>query len=336
MPRRVAVQGSGVAACSCVYLLRSHGFDVQFDTYRSSSGPTLLINPSTANLLSDVFGCGRELLTDCHMIRRRTVLWGKDAEPNTLPHFGLVAEEAELLGRLWKRVGETQVAANRATDWRIYSAGSALAVKQHHFGSRVATAVRVKLAAEADQSAVCVESLECGWLFLLPRGGAEASLIAVGGTPDALLEQSRLVGEQVEQVTGAGVQIPAYPRILDSLRGADWLACGTAAMSFDPICGEGAGNAVREAILAAAVVRSAADGSGCEKAFRHYSSRLLTGFLKHLEACRRFYASGWRSAWWEAEAAELDRGIAWTREQLAGRNESEFRLVGFELEQLAH
>ena len=36
--------------------------------------------------------------------------------------------------------------------------------------------------------------------------------------------------------------------------GPGWLSCGTAALSFDPICGDGTGHAVREGILAAAVI----------------------------------------------------------------------------------
>ena len=34
-----------------------------------------------------------------------------------------------------------------------------------------------------------------------------------------------------------------------SVDGSGWLACGTAAMGFDPICGDGTGYAVREGIL---------------------------------------------------------------------------------------
>jgi hypothetical protein len=103
-------------------------------------------------------------------------------------------------------------------------------------------------------------------------------------------------------------------------------------MSFDPICGEGAGNAVREAILASAVIGYAANCSDVGGVLTHYSSRLLMGFLRHLQLCRSFYASVRRSDWWNGELAKLDEGIEWTRLRLSGLPESRYRLINFDLE----
>jgi hypothetical protein len=96
-------------------------------------------------------------------------------------------------------------------------------------------------------------------------------------------------------------------------------------MSFDPICGDGTGNAIREGILAAAVVRSSDDPAALRD---HYSARLTAGFRRHLELCRQYYRTGGNGPWWRAELEALDRGIDWC----GFDPEFQFRLNGFDLQ----
>ncbi|HEX4167365.1 MAG TPA: hypothetical protein VHZ55_18015 [Bryobacteraceae bacterium] len=177
-----------------------------------------------------------------------------------------------------------------------------------------------------------VESLDGGWLFLLPTCECTGSLIAVGDSATELLEHSRLVNPQIESLSAAGGRFAAYPRILDPLCAPGWLACGSAVMSFDPICGEGAGQAVREAILASALLEHWLNGHLLEGLLNHYSSRLLAGFLRHLVTCRRFYVSAHSSEWWQAELTAIESGIEWTRRRLSELPKSQYRLVDFALE----
>jgi hypothetical protein len=122
------------------------------------------------------------------------------------------------------------------------------------------TAAELKLSASGTlapgaEDSCWVESLARGWLFLLPVRSRRGVLIGVGPELDELLLESRFIGRQVGSLLARTRAAPGYPRIADPLCGPGWLACGTAALSFDPICGEGAGDAVREAILATAVLR---------------------------------------------------------------------------------
>ena len=203
--------------------------------------------------------------------------------------------------------------------------------EEHHFGSRVATAAEARLTQDADAASCFIESVRGGWLFLLPSGAGRASLLSVGDRPQELLGQSRLIGQQIESVSEAFRQFPAYPRIADQLCTPGLLLCGTAAMGFDPVCGEGAGNAVREAILASAAIRAIEDGADEQRVLQHYSSRLLAGFLRHLQSCREFYRAARSGPWWEAELEQLERGIRWTGAQLSTLPPTSFRLVDFDL-----
>src|SRR5258708_10950048 len=129
----------------------------------------------------------------------------------------------------------------------------------------------------------------------------------------------------------AAGEFPASPRIVSPLCGPEWLACGTAAMAFDPICGDGTANAIREAILASAVVRAAARGEDTGPMLSHYETRLTIGFQRHLALCRDFYRTGHSGEWWEAELASLQEGLEWCARQTGGSPEFRYQLSGFDL-----
>ncbi len=113
------------------------------------------------------------------------------------------------------------------------------------------------------------------------------------------------------------------------------LACGTAAMAFDPLCGDGTSHAVREAILAAAIIQAAANGENEEELRSHYETRLLAGFGRHLALCSQFYKTGHRGPWWEQELKSLEEGMAWCGQQLGSRRDFHYQLNGFELQPTA-
>ena len=83
--------------------------------------------------------------------------------------------------------------------------------------------------------------------------------------------------------------VPRLRTHFSPLGANSWLACGTAAMAFDPICGDGTAHAIREAILAAAVIRALANGGPADELLAHYEARLTAGFHRHLTLCRQFY-----------------------------------------------
>jgi hypothetical protein len=106
-------------------------------------------------------------------------------------------------------------------------------------------------------------------------------------------------------------------------------------MTFDPVYGEGASNAVREAILASAAVKAIAKGSNPESVLDHYSARLTAGFLRHLESCRNFYVTGNCGPFWESELRLLDKGINWMRGRMKDSPRFQYRLIDFDLHQIA-
>ena len=339
MPRTIAdrticISGNGIAAACCVRLLSGvENFRLSFMPAETKLGPTLLVNPSTRKLLSDVFSSADDLFDGLPQVHKRIVLWGNASSPTVLPHAGIVVNESALLAKLWEKVDKPWSSHFENPDWSIYSTPKTATGTQRRFGTREASTVPVELK-EANADACWVESLDTGWLFLISGAERTGFLLAIGGSPDELLEESRLIAQQICGATGPIVEFAAAPRILNPLCAPGWLACGSGAMGFDPICGEGVGHAVREAILATAVIRAIENDEGrSEEVLAHYSARLGVGFLRHLNICRQFYAAGPSSEWWRLQLADLDAGIEWTRSQLSRRPPPALQLVGFDLKQ---
>jgi hypothetical protein len=290
--------------------------------------PAIMLSDAAQKLIADVFELDRPF-DDLPRIRRRIVAWGANIEPAALDHSAVVVSEEELLRRLGgvSRAPET---ANPA--WTIFASRPLpRGVEERAFGSRTAVAMPVTLARDAAAEACWMESLDAGWLFLITNAPGAGWLLAVGEQPSGLVERSQSIRRVMATAGPPVARFPASPRIAAPLAGDAWIACGTAAMAFDPICGDGAAHAVREGILASAVIKAALRGGDRAQLLAHYRNRLTAGFLRHLAHMVEFYAPI-RGDWWAAEAAAAKRGIEWSSERLGGDPAFRYRLNGLELE----
>jgi hypothetical protein len=330
---RVSIQGDGVAAWCCALLLRRAGFEVGFQATPRPRLPAIMLGDAAVAMMRDVFERD-DLFRDATRVSKRVVAWG--AEPVALDHNAVVVSEQQLLEGLG-----IDASGGEGPGWRpdwtvIASRPLPVEVAENCFGSRFATATPVELNADAEPEACWMESVEGGWMFLITDAPGAGWMLSVGAAAGELMERSCVVARQIAQAGPAMGSFPASPRILSPLCGAGWLACGTAAMAFDPICGDGTAHAIREAILGAAVVRAASVGGDAPSLLAHYEGRMTAGFRKHLESCLGFYQSGGpdggNDAWWQGEADALRRGIKWCDAKLGPNPAFEYRLSGFELQ----
>lgn len=329
----VRVAGSGIAAYATAHLLRRGRVSVSLTPGTVGPSPVVMLSTATQNLLRDVFEVP-ELFSDLHVICRRIVRWGgSGASTISVPHSGVAVAESQLLSRLTPALTTRADESHQAPDWTVICARTNAGESRQHFGTRVAFAYPVTLHKDADSAACYIESVPRGWLFLLPFEPARGSLLCVGSGSD-LLDESELVAKHVAGVGEKGSSFPAYPSILDCLATPGSIACGAAAMTFDPLCGEGMGNAIREAILAAAVIRAWQEGTNSHQLVSHFEACLRRGFLRHLQACAAFYAAGPGGAWWDTEQAHTHSGIRWIQNRHADEP-IRFRLSGFDLEEIA-
>jgi hypothetical protein len=326
----VLIRGDGVAAYCCAHLLQQAGIPAVLDRPTRPRLPAIMLSEAAISLLADVFGRS-DLFHDLPRIRTRTVLWGSKGAPLALPHSAVVVSEQVLLDSLRPEIAASDFSGE--PQWTVFASRPLPpGCVEHGFGSRVARASSVALKSRA--AGCWVESAREGWLFLIAGGDGTCWLLSVGGADPA---RSRLFAEQIEDLGAPGGEFPASPRIIEPLSntsatGQSWLACGTAALAFDPLCGDGTAHAVREAILAAAVIRATHSGAHAVEVLAHYESRLLVGFQRHLANCAAFYRTGGDGTWWRAELHSMERGLADCAERLSRFPGFRYRLNGYELE----
>ena len=82
------------------------------------------------------------------------------------------------------------------------------------------------------------------------------------------------------------------------------------------------------------MIRAVTCGAPEEQLHQHYRTRLLGGFLRHLEICRQFYGTGHDGPWWDAEVALIEEGIAFCKQELAKAPPFHYRLHGYELQRV--
>jgi hypothetical protein len=323
----VSIRGEGVATATATRLLACDGFAVVGEAEgERPAAPAVLLSEAALALLRDVFA--RPGLFDGRTsITRRIVRWG-GAAATVLPHGGIVVSGVDLAAEL---ASPPLTAAESAPFFTLHGAPLQTGVLRQ-FGHREAVAAAVELVASADAQACHVEATESGWLFLIPYGEGKAWLLGVGDTLDALLGDSRLVAAQVDTLGPVAGRFETAPRMLERLAGDDWIACGTAAIAFDPICGDGTAQAVREAILATAVIAGIREGRTDRAALLgHYHAMLLAAMRRHLQICLPFYRSGGSTNWWREQAAAVADGYAWCTARLGTMPEPRFQLLGTRL-----
>jgi hypothetical protein len=324
----ILIRGDGVAGRCCAHLLSRAGLTVAVDPASRPRLPAIMLGEPAQKLIGDIFGLHRRF-DGLPRIKRRIVAWGTNPEPAVVEHSAIVISEDALLERL----GAVPAASSTGSvEWAIYAAKPLpTEASERCFGSRAASAVPVELRPEAEPEACWMESLANGWLFLIAVAPGSGWLLAAGDRPEELLRRSHVVSARIAAVHSSAARFPASPRMAEPIAGAQWLACGTAAMAFDPICGDGTAHAVREGILASAVIKAAARGGDVARLMAHYENRLTAGFLRHLVHCVEYYAAV-RGDWWEKEAAAAREGIEWCSRRMGGDPQFHYRLNGLELE----
>jgi hypothetical protein len=332
--KAVLIRGDGIAAQCCAHRLGGSGFRVVIESVRRPKPPAIMIGGTTQRMFQDVFA-REDLFEGLPRITKRVVAWGVDSKAQALAHSAVVVDEQSLLERLGPKPPTERRLEDGEPGWTIMTSRPAQAESvEHQFGSRIVSATPVTLSDASDPSACWVESLDRGWLFLVPDGFGRGWLLAAGGPVESLLDGSRLVSEQISGFCAPASEFPAQPRIAWPLCGAGWLACGTGALAFDPLCGDGSGNAIREAILAAAVIRAVENGADPDELLAHYRGRLLAGFERHLQTCGEYYRGGGSTSWWTTQLESVRVGLAWCERLLGVETPFRYQLRGFDLQRI--
>ncbi len=330
----ISIRGGGVAAHCCEGLLAQLGLASRREAALPSKAPAILLGAGAVHLLRQCLEAP-SLLADARRVRRRIVVWG-GAEPRVLPHEALVLSGGELHAAL-EAIAPPRMAREEllSPPFSIHTEAPFPEEHLHRFGERHGAALAVALRHEDDEGACWIEAVDTGWLFMIPSGPRRGWLLCVGGEPEDLLAQSRHLAPRITPGELPPTRFETAPRMRTRLSGPGWLACGTQAIAFDPLCGDGTAQAAREASLAAAVVHALATKARDEAEARcyldHFHSMLLASLRRHLREAAQFYATGGQGPWWQAQLETTRQGFDWCSAQLATFAEPRYRLEGLTL-----
>jgi hypothetical protein len=334
--------------------LARHGRQVGLHAGESSGGPRLVLNATTVQLVGRLFGEDVARWPEAHALRGRWVRWDAAEGERFFAEPAIAIASADLARRLRERVlgatdritlvgADAETAPERTRPrtgerWIVAARGRGAAGASYRNWFR-RSILSCEAACDAALSTAVTEATSAGWLFLFPHAPGAATLQAMvahvaadpGAQLEAMLAETRLIAPLLRETPRAPAVARAAPRLRDELCRPGWIAVGDEALSLDPLCGDGTGYALREAIVAAAVVRRIDDGLPAAEALDHYRTRLQRTLAAHLRGCVAFYRDAPFAGAWEAELAAMERGRRALENAVAARPEAALHLRGFEL-----
>ena len=368
MKKRALVVGGGISALCCAKLLARHGWKVVVWVASPRPTPALVLNSVTCDLLLDVWQAGDDLLKGSYPLNERKTRWGQEGTVSTVAQPSLairgdllIAHFLECLSRehnlevhiddfpvhLCKMMDPISFSRSvQEFDWVVDASGRASqiaqllgAVKYHSFGQRCVIGMEVPLTKTNQGYTYWIEAVQDGWVFLAPlerdRALLQAMLPTVSKEPfiaiTDLLAQTRMIRTQVADVSGPASVFIASPQIADPLCGPGWIAVGDAAISLDPISGDGTGYAIRGVILAVGVLNGIASGLPRSDCLHHYSLRLQKAFFSHLRECISYYSVVFSSLAWKTEIELMKHAFPNDRYHTTDAESFLYGLKGFEL-----
>ncbi|BEL05099.1 hypothetical protein Q0Z83_032900 [Actinoplanes sichuanensis] len=314
---RVAVHGAGLAGLTCALLAARDGGAVTLVGGEPAGPPTeLVLNEATVALLTSLWG-----EVDGHRLTGRWSRWGIDAGPVQTPSTALVVNEQRLVAVLAERLPDRVERAETAppADWTIRA--SARPAGNPPVGRRVA------ITGYAPMSETRVSRMATtwrGWVQAVPLGDGRGFLRAVSPVPPD--DPEDFLGAEIE-AAGLDEWVVGPPERVVVAPAAPWLSrqraepgrlhVGGGVLRLDPLSGSGAGQAMRTAMLATAVVR---DGRPAADLLGDYHRRLGAAFHRHLIGCTANYRTAFDSAEWAGELHITATALAGHAAQLHSRS----------------
>ncbi|MEV6974048.1 hypothetical protein [Kitasatospora sp. NPDC093806] len=316
----VTIAGSGLAELTCARLLAERGHRIRLGPPAGSdpgagSRPLLLTGP-TLDLLRSLWGDG--LVDDAPRLTHRQVRWGRHARPARFAQPARVVDGVALARRMRARLGPLPAPAG-PTRWTV-TARPDPGTPPTGDGPRQAGRRRLltgttSLRPGQDPRTALLDTTALAWLQLTPLGTEECLVQAMvpgpAAEPAALLHRvlaDSALGGAVGRAPRTATAIPAAPRLhpAPAIAPTDRhpygrLIVGAGAIRYDPLSGTGTAQALRTAILAAAVIDADATGTPAEALCAHVTRRLRAAYAEHLRTCAGLYGAAFTAPAWQDE-----------------------------------
>lgn len=301
------VLGSGLGAATAVLTLERFGWRVVFQKTQSRHAHPIVLNSAARFLIGQI--CGESFLERLphHRLSRRLIAWTA-ASPIIMDEAAVVVDSG-LLASTMLAAHETQPSETSEPDpvLTIDATGRpGIDFAAWSGGRRHAALVPVTLLPAADRECLVIEAATDGWLALMPTGETAGILFAFGLSSNhdmahRMLATAPLIRTATAEAgrTHSVLSAAPYLRVPEQFE-PSCLPVGRAAMSFDPLSGDGAAVALRTAHLVTSIGQANFRHGDQSKLSGLYAARLMKAMKAHLRgllslyACARF-AQNWAS-----------------------------------------
>jgi len=318
----IDIAGTGVAAAVSGLLAARAGHHVNAE--RASHLPERIVAAprATVDLIEELTGIPIAKVLPSRWLSKRCVAW-EEQHFSIMPHETLVFD-AQALARIISSRIDTPAPAgagprnNMGRCWKLVAGGRSASASRIVAGARQAAAGWVAHLPGLDESAMLVACVPQGWLVACPHPAGGISLAAVHPATAKLTPQDALLQAVDHLWRGCAARveirdnrwIPAAPSFEPGCVSQTHIAVGEAAITFDPILGDGVGNAVRSALLARSVMAAIVSGANERECLAHYRSRLAHAFAQHVYNSASHYSGAWNFAVWREEIALMQASAA--------------------------
>lgn len=340
----VRLIGIGPAGLTLTWLLLQRGFNVTLVNTRPLVKRVVAIPLTTLQLIAHLWKIELKSLMNGLIIKRKAVSW-REQMPQVINELALVCELScwneylfnQLKGSGVKIVEEQGNEKNDPEEWQVITGGGYKTEERLVAGQRIAISGKIESIPEFDYSTMVIAAVNNGWLAAMPTQEKSIAFILVKPNlnKDENIEEHvySALKERWPSAKDLIVQndfsiISVAPKLVRVPINGRMLYAGDAALSVDPLRGDGIGYAIRGALLAQAVITGISNGTSSPLLAEYYAAKLNGVFRIHLENCQQHYSQAYNYAIWQKECQLMQTAIHSLSNYKLSSN---FRLIGFDL-----
>lgn len=308
--RSARVKGLGPAGLTLARLLARNGWSVQIEN-GNMPRRAVSIPLQTLTLLSELWDFEANMLTDATRYRYRVVDWS-GPEPAFVNDHSVLVSLSDLSSRMIEILDRDSMiqfvnpGSSYEEGWTILGTGRPEPDVALIGGRRQATFYEVNNLT-SDRETVRVVAEKGCWSCHWPNPHSSLMFVV---TASADISPTQVIGPLIEEgaeIVQVGTAVSCAPVLARDIVEPGFLRVGDAALTIDPLRGDGVGYAIRGAILAAATL-NAAESASFEIApvLAYYRMRLERVFLEHVGNLCIHYRSVRYSQYWTSEIEMME------------------------------
>ena len=321
--KKILIDGSGIVGLTTAKLcLDNQDCEVAIIEDYSGFKPTILINDDCKFILSSIWKLNDKDWSFFESISFKQHFI--NSIPNSIPFVAIVLNPEQLSQRLFEQLFEQysdrikvykrhEVIANAYFDWEFQCSfyDSEARKDKIKFGQRNIYAATVNTSTNLLKNTCSLLSTSGNtWAFIFPFSPSIA-VVQIMSThfSESVIEN---VEAQLKYFFGNSLKLSdnkesftkyaAYPWIRKVFHDGNGIYVGSAAVSYDPICGDGLGNSLRSSILATSIVSANENEQTQKDMLQYYTQRLTANFISHIKTCLNFYS---QNQSWKAEVDSM-------------------------------